>query len=220
MKGTPFKFKTVKGEKVQTKKGIGQYLWINKPNTKFAEGGAGDYTATLLLSEADAQPLIDAIDKIKAAALAEVKAGGKKPKEVDPPYSTDDTTGLIKFRFKKPAESNIDGKKVKNHVAVADAKGNLIPVDKVPAMGSGSIIKINGFLSPYYVPALGVGVSLKLRGVQVIKLNTFSGEDAKFEAEDDDDAFEFAAESADAPAETGAAESGGSAAEPDDGVDF
>lgn len=194
MKGTPFKFKTVKGEKVQTKKGIGQYLWINKPNTKFAEGGAGDYTATILLSEEDAKPIIEVIDRIKAAAVAEVKAGGKKAKETDDPYSTDEATGLIKFRFKKPAESTIDGKTVKNHVAVADAKGNLLPVDKVPAMGSGSIIKINGYLSPYYVPALGVGVSLKLRGIQIVKLNTMSGEDAKFEAEDDEDAFEFSPE--------------------------
>jgi hypothetical protein len=86
----------------------------------------------------------------------------------------------------------VNGAKVKQHVAVADAKGNMIPVGQVPRVGSGSIIKINGFLAPYYVPALGVGVSLKLRGVQIVTLNSFgTGEDAKFEAEEADDAFEF-----------------------------
>jgi hypothetical protein len=191
MKGSPFKFKTVKGEKVQTRKGIGQYLFINKPGKAFDEGGIPDYTATLLLTEEDAKPLIDAIDKLKAEALAEVKTTKKTAREADDPYATDEKTGMIRFRFKKPSETNYDGKKAKAHVAVADARGNIIPQDKVPAMGSGSIIKINGYLSPYYVPALGVGVSLKLRGLQLVKLQSFGGEDAKFEVEEDDDAFEF-----------------------------
>jgi hypothetical protein len=192
MKGTPFKFKSIKGDKVQTPKGIGQYLYVAKPNTRFAEnGGAGDYSATILLTEDEAAPIIEKIEAIKNAAMAEVRASGKKAKEADMPYGIDENTGLVKLRFKKPAESTIDGKKVKNHIAVADARGNLIPSGQVPNMGSGSIIKINGFLSPWYVPALGVGVSLKLRGVQIVKLNEFSGEDAKFEAEEDEDAFEF-----------------------------
>lgn len=187
----PFKFQ-VRGEKVQTPKGIGQYCYVDTPNTKFAEGGAGDYTCTILLTQEAAAPIIDQIDKLKAAAIAEVKAAGKKVKEVDDPYSIDEATGLVKFRFKKPAESVVNGAKVKQHVAVADAKGNMIPIGQVPRVGSGSIIKINGFLAPYYVPALGVGVSLKLRGVQIVTLNSFgSGEDAKFEAEDADDAFEY-----------------------------
>lgn len=197
MKGTPFKFKTVKGEKIQTPKGIGQYLWIAKPNTRFAEnGGAGDYSATILLTEAEAAPIIEKIEALKDAALEEVRASGKKAKEADLPFGIDENTGLVKLRFKKPAESLIDGKKIKNHIAVVDAKGNLIPVGQVPNMGSGSIIKINGFMSPWYVPALGVGVSLKLRGVQVVKLNEYSGEDAKFGAEDDEDAFEFTPQAA------------------------
>jgi hypothetical protein len=190
MKTGPMKFQT-KGEKVQTPKGIGQYLWIDQPNTKFAEGGAGDYTVTILLQQHEAKPIMDAIDRIREAAAAEVRASGKKPKLADDPYQVDETTGLIKLRFKKAAESNFDGKKVKNHVAVADARGNLIPVGQVPRVGSGSIIKVNGYLSPWYVPALGVGVSLKLRGVQIVKMNSFSGEDAKFEAEEIEDGFEF-----------------------------
>ena len=189
-KGAQYKFK-LKGEKIATPRGIGQFIWVNKPNTRFAEEGeAGNYEATILLSPADAQPIIDKLSKLKAAALAEVKAEKGKAKEADDPFQTDEKTGLIKLKFKKPAESTVDGKRVKNHVAVVDAKANLIPQDKMPAIGSGSTIRINGFAKPFFVPSVGVGVSLQLRGLQLLKLVSFGGgDDTDFEK--DDDGFEF-----------------------------
>lgn len=222
-KGAQYKFKT-KGEKVQTPKGTGQYIYVTKPNTRFAEEGeAGHFEVTILLTQAQANPIIEKIEKIKAAAIAEIEeAKGKKPKVADDPYQTDEKTGLIKMKFKKPAVSKIEGKEVKNHVAVVDSQANVLPQDKIPNIGSGSTVKINGFLSPFWVPAVGVGVSLKLRGLQLIKLVEFGGQDdTNFDAEDDGYEFEAADADSDAGSEAGgAAGDTAGAAQSNDTPDF
>lgn len=209
-KGAQFKFKT-KGVKVQTARGVGQFVYVDKPNTRFAEEGeAGHFESTILLPQDAAQLIIEPFEKLLAAAVAEVEeAKGKKVKVSDAPYRIDDKTGLVAFKFKKPAESNIEGKKVKNHVAVVDAKAALIPQGKIPKIGSGSTIKINGFLSPFFVPAVGVGVSLKLRGLQIVKLVEYSsGDDTNFASEDD--GYEFTAEGTeDQPATAAGADAAG-----------
>jgi hypothetical protein len=53
-------------------------------------------------------------------------------------------------------------------VAVFDAKGNKI--EDVPAIGSGSKLKMGVEVFPYYTDLNGFGYSLRLKAVQVLEL--------------------------------------------------
>ena len=145
-----------------TPKGIAQYPWLSKPDTKFDE--EGQYKVNLILSQEDAKPLIQQINESFAQNLKEEtkKNKGKDIKTANPPYSDelDDDgkpTGNIIIKFKSKAIYP---------PAIFDAQGNVM---KDSNIWGGSEIRVNGSIAPYYVPLIGAGVSLRLRAVQVIE---------------------------------------------------
>lgn len=145
-----------------TPKGIAQYPWLSKPDTKFDE--EGQYKVNLILSQEDAKPLIQQINESFAQNLKEEtkKNKGKDIKTANPPYSDelDDDgkpTGNIVIKFKSKAIYP---------PAIFDAQGNVM---KDSNIWGGSEIRVNGSIAPYYVPLIGAGVSLRLRAVQVIE---------------------------------------------------
>jgi|5B_taG_2_1085324.scaffolds.fasta_scaffold00153_34 hypothetical protein len=145
-----------------TPKGIAQYPWLSKPDTKFDE--EGQYKVNLILSQEDAKPLIQQINESFAQNLKEEtkKNKGKDIKTANPPYSDelDDNgkpTGNIIIKFKSKAIYP---------PAIFDAQGNVM---KDSNIWGGSEIRVNGSIAPYYVPLIGAGVSLRLRAVQVIE---------------------------------------------------
>jgi len=144
-----------------TPKGIAQYPWLSKPDTKFNE--EGEYKVNLILTKKEAAPVIEQIN----AAFAEnfkvqEKEHGKDIKTANPPYMDeldDDNkpTGNVIIKFKSKAIYA---------PAIFDAKGNVM---KDSNIWGGSEIRVNGSIAPYYVKLIGAGVALRLRAVQVIQ---------------------------------------------------
>ena len=144
-----------------TPKGIAQYPWLSKPDTKFNE--EGEYKVNLILSKKEAAPVIEQIN----AAFAEnfkvqEKEHGKDIKTANPPYTDeldDDNkpTGNVIIKFKS---------KALYAPAIFDAKGNVM---KDSNIWGGSEIRVNGSIAPYYVKLIGAGIALRLRAVQVIQ---------------------------------------------------
>ena len=148
---------------ITTETGVALYPWLTKPDTKFNEDG--EYKVNLVLSKENAAPIIQVIKNVHEENYKQVLKASKKKtmKQANPPFSEqlDDDgnpTGNIIFKFKSKAAYK---------PAIFDAKQNPL-VD--PAIWGGSEIKVNAVLYPYNSPMSGVGVSLKLRAVQVIRL--------------------------------------------------
>jgi hypothetical protein len=145
-----------------TPKGIAQYPWLSKPDTKFSE--EGDYKVNLILSKEEAIPILKQINEVFAENVANEtkKAGGKEIKKALPPYMEQldedgNSTGKVILKFKSKAAYK---------PAIFDAKG--IPMIESNIWG-GSELKINGSIAPYYTSMIGAGVALRLRAVQVIQ---------------------------------------------------
>ena len=91
---------------------------------------------------------------------------------------------MTDFKFKTKASYTFENKKIDNRVLLIDAKRNPV-TDQI---GAGSSIRI-GF-EPYvwYVSSMGVGMSLRLKVVQVIELVEFTkgGTTDEFDFKDED----------------------------------
>ncbi len=146
-----------------TEKGVAYYPYISAPDTKFDE--QGHYKVNLCLPKEDAKPVIELINSeilngIKA--LKEQKPN-KNIKQAPVPYhdeldeETGEPTGNVVIKFKSKAAYK---------PAVFDSKGNMMTNSNIYG---GSVLKVNGSCAFYDSPAVGVGVSLRLRAVQVIQ---------------------------------------------------
>lgn len=191
--------------KVMTPDGIARFPWLNKPDTKYNKDG--DYSTGVVLSAADAQPIIDklqeAADKAYNEAIemltekvatekGEKKAKAKKALETierselpaKPEYDDDgNETGNVILTFKMKATRKVDDgsggtKTIKVAPKLFDAAGNEIP-NNTPVWG-GSIISVAGSVNGYYIPGTNTaGANLRMAAVQVVKLNSGSGGSAE-----------------------------------------
>lgn len=114
----------------------------------------------------------------------------------DLPYTReqvdDEATGAIIFSFKMNATGKTKaGEVFTRQPAIFDAAGQ--PA-KGLRIGGGSTIRVSYELNPFYVPANGAGVSLRLYAVQVIELVEFGGNAGYFgfESEEQDGGTETA----------------------------
>lgn len=186
---------TYKGQqkiRVVTCPGVAKHTNIKKPDTKF--NPEGNFKTSLILSSADAQPLVDRInevaqenlDAVKAELVKQGKAAQAKKAVLcaNLPHSpeTDEEgneTGNVVFTFKAPAAFKFkDGTSKPNKISVVDAKGKASAAD----VWGGSVISVQAELRPFPkpgrpVPMMGCGVSLRLEGVQIIELRTGGGSD-------------------------------------------
>lgn len=202
-------------EKFTTPRGIAKYPRLNEPDTKFDAEGV--YTTKLVLPGELAQPVIDKLKAVAAVALKDAKtqleaelaeAKGEKKgklkkqraelKQADMPFKPvfDDDgneTGSFEFNFKMKAKRT--DKKTQKVIEMApaffDAQG--VKLKTAPSVWGGTEMKVSCQLVPFYTAAVGAGVSLRLRAVQIIKLVSGGGGNAQdhgFGAEEDG---EFAA---------------------------
>lgn len=169
-----------------TPRGIARYPRLDKPDTKFNPDG--DYKVDLVLptESAEAKALMAKIDAGIAASFEQAKKEhkGKKVKMADAPYAVvteklkkgDEEevveTDKTKFSFKLKAvgRNKKTGESWTMRPAVFDAKGQVLDVSKVK-LGGGSEIKVAYEMRPYFMASTSsAGVSLRLKGVQVLKL--------------------------------------------------
>lgn len=203
-----------------TPRGRAIYPRLDSPDTKFKAEGV--YRTKLAIPTSLAEGLIEEIDKAHAAAQVEAKEKNpkeKKIKESTLPYETNpDNEDETVFNFKMSA--SFKDKKTDEIVnmkpGIFDAKGK--PVS--PRIGGGSILRVNFEMLPYFTKLAGAGVSLRMKGVQVLELKEWGGGDAAsygFETEEGyDSGGEESEESTEKPEDAPAGEE----KDPSTGSDF
>lgn len=208
-----------------TPKGVLVYPKLTTPDTKFDP--AGVYKTALRLPAGVAQPLIDKIEAAIDAKFEETlkelaPAKRKLLKRADKPYKEvydeeGNETGEFIFNFKVPAVGkNKAGKTWSNKPTIVDAKGKPAAIEP----WTGSEGKVAFQLNPF-ATAIGVGVGLRLKAVQITKLvqgggaNFAFGEEEGFEYDED-----AAGEDAGNPAPTSENDYGSTAPVSDDDIPF
>lgn len=168
----------------ETPAGIAKYPKLNTPDTKYKP--LGEYSTKLVLTAEEAQPLIDQyeqelqrfFDEEKERLLSsgdpkdKAKAKGLKM-AADKPFKPElddeaEETGNVVFNFKMPARVAREGKPdLVLTPDVFDAKGKKLV--KVPEIWGGSKLIVAYQLRPFNT-AIGVGLSLRLQGFQILDL--------------------------------------------------
>ncbi len=128
------------------------------------------------------QPFYDKAQANAEAAFAKLPVGTRKKLgelKMNPLYATvydketEEETGEVEFKFTKKASGITKaGKKWSSKPVLCDALGRPITTE----VGGGSLVKISFEFDPegYFIPGTGAGgLSLKLKGVQVLRLVQF-----------------------------------------------
>lgn len=147
-------------------KGAARYPRLNSPSTRFKP--QGEYSVKLACaSDETTAKYIEQIKEIARVSYKEhcERIGKPKLKMAEWPWKEDN--GQIVFKFAAVAKIVTKlGKEYDNKVALFDVKGH--PVTEM--IGAGSVLKAAADINTWYSPALGFGVSLRLKAVQVIDL--------------------------------------------------
>lgn len=182
---------------VMTPKGTFVFPKLNKPDAY--KDGDPKWSVKLRLSVEDSAALIEKIEaaladywpiaqaeqqaKIDAAKTGPEKAKQKKilqdmaeaDKSYKPVYDDDgEETGEYEFNFKMPTEfkSKKDGKVIKIKPDIFDAGNKLLK--NPPEIWGGTTGHVAGELRPFFTN-VGVGISLRLKAVQLIELVSSGG---------------------------------------------
>jgi hypothetical protein len=172
-------------KKIQTTPaGIGKWVCVNKPSTKFNPDGV--YSVDLALPAEDAEKLVAEFKAAAEAKKAEaIKADPKNAGKIkgyavhvpgEPEVDGDgNETGNVILKFKanaliKPKDKDPFEKRI----GVFDAKGKPLPANV--NVGKGSKLKVAYEVVPFCAAGLKkVGVSLRLQAVQVLELVKYQG---------------------------------------------
>lgn len=154
--------------------GTAVYPSLNTPDTKFDADGV--YKTDLRLDPEAGATFAAQIDELMAQSEAKAleEKGTKKVKVANPPYRIDEETGDYLFRFKTKAAgtSRRTGEKWARTVPLVDAQRQPCPGARV---GGGSEIVVAFEPNLYFVAAVGAGVSLKIKAVQIVNLVEWGG---------------------------------------------
>lgn len=183
-----------------TPKGVAYYPYISAPDTKFDE--EGHYKVNLCIPKEEAEPIIEQIKGELVAGIKALKEAKPNAKIKQAPFPFEDEldddeepTGNVIIKFKSKAAYK---------PAIFDSKGTPMMRSNIYA---GSILKVNGSIAFYNSPAVGAGVTLRLRAVQVIEYvegavgaTKFGfGEESGFTVDDQEDVEETVVEETPAP---------------------
>jgi len=204
-----------------TPPGTLEHPWLTNPDFKYKKE-AGEYHTKLILGAKESSKFRKAIDAEIAESLAAAKkaAAEKKAEKTgkvkkkgagkvklceDKPYvELEDGTFSFNFKMKASGESKKTGEKWTQAPALYDAKLNRLDPAEVK-IGSGTEAIVSYEISQFFTEKLGAGVTLRLGGVQVLKLVEWgaSADSLGFTAQDsDDDEDEDAEESDDSADES------------------
>lgn len=184
-------------------KGTAVYPHLNKPDVKYKPEGEYHIRLAVPVSDPKAVALMKLIDDGIAVSVATArKENPAKAKKInacsDKSYSMekdddDNETGNVLFSFKMKAsgKSRKTGEEFTQRPALFDATGN--PLSQDTKVGGGSVVRVSFELLEFFQNTkIGAGVTLRLKGVQVIKLVEWGSGDAAYhgfeaeEAEDED----------------------------------
>lgn len=157
---------------VVTPRGRAIYPYLTQPDTKFSAEGV--YRVKLAVPANLAYETIERIEEAhkKAVQDAQKENPKKRIREAPLPYEEDTEADEVIFNFKCRASfKSKKGEVVSIRPALFDSKGKPLPKDV--RIGGGSIIRVSFEPNPYYVAAVGAGVSLRLKAVQVFELQEY-----------------------------------------------
>jgi hypothetical protein len=148
---------------------VGEFVYphLNKPDVRFNE--AGEYKVTLKVPTAKGKEMMNSIDKAIESSIADAeKESGKKVKTAPRPYTIEGDNVFFKFKMKATGVNRKTKENFSQKPVVLDSQKN--PMPSTVSIWGGSKGKIAYQMRTYYVPALGAGVTMQLKAVQVIEL--------------------------------------------------
>ncbi len=148
---------------------VGEFVYphLNKPDVRFNE--AGEYKVTLKVPSAKAKEMLDSIDKAIETSIADAeKDTGKKVKTAPRPYTIEGDNVFFKFKMKATGVNRKTKENFSQRPVVIDSQKN--PMPNTVSIWGGTTGKVAYQMRAYYVPALGAGVTMQLKAVQVIEL--------------------------------------------------
>lgn len=174
--------------KMTSPKGVAVWPWLNEPDTRW---DTSEYKVSLKVYGKPAMEFAQQLEEFYKQGYTDFAKELKKPKlkKANMPWSevVDDQgnlTGEIEFKFKNKSSYEYEKKTIENRIALIDRAGKIVE----SRIGSGSEIKIGFEPNVWWVPALGVGMTLRLKAVQVLELVEYGGGsssgDFEFEFED------------------------------------
>jgi hypothetical protein len=167
------------------------FPYLNKPDTKF--NAEGEFRTKAKFEGEAAVTIVELLtgyyDKAIAAMVEELKGKAKTPelakkiteksikRAADKPWKdelddeTGEPTGNVIVSFKQKAQiTGKDGTVYKKRVDLFDVAGKKFPIEKL--IYGGSTAKLAYEALPFYTPALGAGLTLRLKAAQIIDLRT------------------------------------------------
>lgn len=165
---------------VTTPAGSLQWPALVEPDTRFEANGV--YKTDIIIQPGDAadkfEEMLDGIKKDYLAYLLR-ESGGKKVRiHPSSAWERDDAGNLV-VKAKLAARVESKSKKVwTQRPALFDSKGQKLDTEGI-RIGSGTTARLALEVNPYNIPASGAGVSLRLRGVQIIELREYAGKSAQ-----------------------------------------
>jgi len=160
--------------RLTTPKATLKYPKLIEPETKFSPEGHYKVTAVIPADEADYMSAqLDALYEAHKASL-KAQAPGQKFKAVDPSFGYEDVDGKPCFTISvkmKAKGMDRDGRAWSAAPALFDASG--APVkdrDALRGMWSGTTGRVSFEACPFYQPAIGAGITLRLKAVQILDL--------------------------------------------------
>lgn len=165
-----------KGRSLVTPAGKAMWVKVDKPDYEYDP--KGKYEANLVLDMEDeaTAKFIASMEKLRDAAVAEAREGlsevkAKKLMVRDVYHESDDGNFYLKTK-----SYAVDFEGNPQTIPVFNIKG--VEYEKVPLIGNGSVIKLQLWVSPYHMASdNSVGLSYKLKKVQVINLEEYAGAD-------------------------------------------
>lgn len=161
---------------------IATAVWpkLSTPDTKFDPIGYYKVDIAFDTSNEEHQKFLAELEEYAQSAIKELMNEVPKPKQktvsqrpiAEDEYNGEEPTGRVLLRTKQRARIETKaGDLVDMRPVVVDAKNKKIPASVI--VGGGSKIRAGLELRPYYVPASNIlGVSVRLRAVQVVELAT------------------------------------------------
>ena len=176
-----------------TPEGRAVYPHLNEPDTEFDK--EGNYSTKLAIDTKHVGELLEKLEAFSEESYKEQCKEQRKPKlkRHDNPWDEEfdrdgQATGNMLFKFKMRAKTR-QGSDLRP--VLVDAKKN--PMND--QIGSGSKMRVAFEARSWFVPSLGAGVSLRLRGVQVIDLVEYrAGTSASSLGFDEESGFETSGE--------------------------
>lgn len=151
-----------------------QYPKLIEPETKFNPEGV--FKVNALLDPRDADPVATALDELLNRHKESLKAQAptQKFKLADLPWAYEEVDGtpylIVKAKMKASGIDR-DGRRWTSFPALFDAKGNAVKDrDSLKSMWSGTVGRVSFEAQPFYQAAIGAGITLRLKAVQIISL--------------------------------------------------